>query len=85
MNIHIELVKKWMADKDSVTKQELDDNAKAAYCATGVASAADAACDAASAAAYAAYNAADADDDADACANAGVATYWVKCYEELTR
>ena len=26
MNKHIELVKKWLADNDSVTQQELDDN-----------------------------------------------------------
>ena len=30
MNKHIELVKKWLADPDSVSQQELEDNAKAA-------------------------------------------------------
>ena len=30
MNIHIELVKKWLADKDSVSQQELRDNRAAA-------------------------------------------------------
>jgi len=30
MNKHIELVKKWLADNDSVTQQELDDNRDAA-------------------------------------------------------
>ena len=30
MNIHIELVKKWLADNDSVTQQELEDNCAAA-------------------------------------------------------
>ena len=37
MNIHIELVKKWLADPDSVTQEELDDNrdaANSAYAAT---------------------------------------------------
>ena len=30
MNKHIELVKKWLADKDSVSQQELNDNRAAA-------------------------------------------------------
>ena len=30
MNIHIKLVKKWLADPESVTKQELKDNRVAA-------------------------------------------------------
>jgi len=46
MNIHIELVKKWLADPTSVTQQELYDNRDAAYAyaydATYVAAAADA-------------------------------------------
>ena len=44
MNIHIELVKKWLADNDSVTQQELDDNyaaTKVAYYAADFAAAAD--------------------------------------------
>jgi hypothetical protein len=44
MNEHIELVKKWLADPESVTKQDMEANADAAY--------------AAYAAAYAAYAAA---------------------------
>ena len=31
MNKHIELVKKWLADKDSVSQEELEDNSAAAY------------------------------------------------------
>ena len=30
MNKHIELVKKWLADKDSVSQEELEANSKAA-------------------------------------------------------
>ena len=40
MNIHIELVKKWLADNDSVTQQELEDNrvaSNAAYAAADTA------------------------------------------------
>jgi len=33
MNIHIELVKKWLADNDSVSQEELKDNRAAAYAA----------------------------------------------------
>jgi hypothetical protein len=40
MNKHIELVKKWLADKDSVSLEELEANKKAADAAYG-------ACDAA--------------------------------------
>ena len=49
MNIHIKLVKKWLADPESVTKQELKDNRAAANAAAYAAAAADAAD------AYAAY------------------------------
>jgi len=81
MNKHIELVKKWLADPDSVTQEELDDNrdaANSAYAAT----------------AYSAYaadfagaaNAAYAADAANAAADArsADAEYWVERYEELT-
>ena len=40
MNKHIELVKKWLADNDSVTQQELEDNrvaSNAAYAAAATA------------------------------------------------
>lgn len=50
MNKHIKLVKKWLADPDSVTQQELDDNRDAA-----------AAADVAAETAYTAYAAAAAD------------------------
>ena len=84
MNKHIELVKKWMADKDSVTQQELSDNRASAYAAyvAYAADAANAANDVAAAnAAYAAY----AYADADAAYWADKAAYWVKRYEELTK
>jgi|TARA_B110000908_G_scaffold146290_1_gene177180 hypothetical protein len=42
MNIHIKLVKKWLADPESVTKQELKDNRTAANAAAYAAAAADA-------------------------------------------
>ena len=50
MNIHIKLVKKWLADPTSVTQQELEDNRDAADAATDAAYA-----DAAHAATDAAY------------------------------
>ena len=37
MNKHIELVKKWLADKDSVSQQELSDNRAAAAAVTDAA------------------------------------------------
>jgi len=57
MNIHIELVKKWLADPESVSQQELENNADAgAAYAAAYADAAYAANAAANAnAAYAAY------------------------------
>ena len=68
MNEHIELVKKWLADPESVTKQDMEANA-AAYAALA---------DAALAAAYA-----DAAYAAYAAAAANTADYWVKRYNEL--
>jgi hypothetical protein len=81
MNKHIELVKKWLADKDSVSQEELEVNVDAACDAYT-----DDAYDAESAyyAAYADYysyyaaNAAYAGDDSSA-------AYWVKRYEELSK
>ena len=73
-NKHIELVKKWLADSDSVSQQELAGNRAAAAAARAAADAAYAADAAAYAAAYAAYAAAYAAD----------AACWVKRYEELT-
>lgn len=84
-NKHIELVKKWLADKDSVSQEELKANAMAADVA---AKAADVAADAyvnaaaASAAASDAYGAADLPETADAAAES--ATHWIKTYEEMT-
>ena len=69
MNIHIELVKKWLADPTSVTQQELEDNRDAAYAtaeayyATAFKAAAD----------YAVYGA----DDA--------AKHWVKRYDKIMK
>ena len=77
-NKHIELVKKWLADNDSVSHVELVANADAAYAV----SAADAY---AAAAAADAYAAAAADAAADACSDDTKASYWVKRYEELTK
>jgi hypothetical protein len=79
MNTHIELVKKWLADPESVTQQELKDNrdaAKAAYYADY---------DYDTAAAMAAADAAAYADAAAAAADfAAKAEHWVKRYEELT-
>ena len=86
MNKHIELVKKWLGDPNSVTQKELIENLDAADAAADAAAvaadaaalaAADAAADAAVAAAYAAYVGA-------AYYAADAAAYWVKKYEELT-
>ena len=52
MNKHIELVKKWLADKDSVSQEELQSNSDAAYAAAYVADAAAYAADTAKAAYY---------------------------------
>jgi hypothetical protein len=72
MNKHIELVKKWLDNPDSVTQQELKDNRAAAYAAAYAASAA---VDARSA-----YTTSVAVD-----ARSADAEYWVKLYEELTK
>ena len=73
MNIHIELVKKWLADPTSVTQQELEDNRAVADVAANAAYYADYAANAAYAADYAATDAADAAE----------VKHWVKRYEEL--
>ena len=73
MNKHIELVKKWLANKDSVSLEQL---------AASKVAAAQAADDASYAAAYSAYCAIKAAAQADAAADD--AAYWVKRYEELT-
>ena len=77
MNKHIELVKKWLKDNDSVSLEELEANKKSAtaYDAQAAYNAAyDAEAGYAAEAAYAAYY----DDAVDA-------EYWVKQYEELTK
>jgi creatinine amidohydrolase/Fe(II)-dependent formamide hydrolase-like protein len=77
MNTHIELVKKWLADPESVTQQELEDNRDAANSAYAAAD-------------YAVYGAdfagaANAANAAKAAVYAAKAVdYWVKRYEELT-
>lgn len=68
-NEQIELVKKWLADNDRVSPEELKANSRAAYAAAYGADAA---------------AAADGDDYAAAAAYAA-AKYWVKRYEELTK
>ena len=87
MNKHIELVKKWLADPDSVTKKELRANdADAAAYANDAAAAANAAY-----AAYAAYTADAAAYTAAAAASAAAsglplnADNWVKEYEKLSK
>ena len=68
-NKHIELVKKWLADNDSVSHAELEKNADDADDASDTAAASAASARAAS---YAAAVGSDA-------------SYWVKKYEELTK
>ena len=92
MNKHIELVKKWLANPESVTRQELKDN-RTAYAAYAAKEASDVAkayaddadevayavhADYAAAVVYAAYAA-----DAAYAYDAADAAYWVKRYEEL--
>ena len=76
MNEHIALVKKWLADNDSVSSEALRANAEAAEAAGSAAEAAEAA-------AYAA-RAADRAADAAAHGDARAVEHWVKRYEELT-
>ncbi len=92
MNKHIELVKKWLDDPDSVTEAELRKNVPAALTAAEEAS------DATDAAARAARAVFDMADDASSAANkaayfaahgysasVGIAKYYVDRYEELTK
>jgi len=78
MNEHIEVVKKWLADNDSVSKKELRANFSAASDAVHAAEAAQAAAKAVVEGADAAFLA------ADAAARGASADYWVKRYEELS-
>ncbi len=77
-NEYIEVVKRWLEDRSSVSSEELRANASAAFgdASSDYASRADA-----YAAAYSAYSA----DAADAAAYAAESDYWVKRYEELTK
>ena len=91
MNKHIELVKKWLDNPESVTQEELEDNRAAAYVDAVAAAYVDAVAAAnAYAAAYAAadvaaYTAADAAADVAyyAAAYTAAVKHWVKRYEEL--
>ena len=96
MNKHIELVKRWLADNDSVSNEELTKNSVDAMDAWAYAEgyadaggsarvAADAA-DLASLASFAALPAeAAADAEAEVAEAAEAAAYWVKQYEEVTK
>ena len=96
MNKHIELVKKWLADNDSVSNEELTKNsvdamdawvyAEGYADAGGSARVAADAADLASLASFAALPAeAAADAEAEVAEAAEAAAYWVKQYEELTK
>jgi len=69
MNIHIELVKKWLADPESVSAEELEENYAKVHAAASAAHAAHAA----------AYAAANYDH------RYSNARKWVKRYEDLTK
>ena len=73
----IELVKKWLADPESVSQEELEANYRTAWAAWVADARVD---DAASAAVRAAASAA-----ADWADGAAWAEYWVELYEELTK
>ena len=81
MNKHVELVKKWLADKDSVSKEELKANAYDANAAANASYYAYA--HAAKYATDATYYPAIAVYAADAAANAAAAEYWVSHCEDL--
>jgi hypothetical protein len=88
MNKHIELVKKWLADKESVSREELEDNAEAAYAAANAyrpSAANDAYYRAYRAACCAAYAACRAAGDYAAYTDATAAAHWVRRYEESTK
>ena len=70
MNEHIELVKKWLENKDSVSLEELEANMEAVYYT-------------ANAACVAVYYA--ANKAANNAAYAANTAYWVNKYEELTK
>ena len=76
MNKHIELVEKWLKDKNSVSLEELKAHKDAAYAAYDAAYAA-------YAAAYAVYDAADA--AYYAASYAADAAHYVERYKELTK
>tara|TARA_R110002167_G_scaffold184597_1_gene385024 strand:+ start:198 stop:488 length:291 start_codon:yes stop_codon:yes gene_type:complete len=91
-NEYIEVVKRWLADNDSVSSEELRANVDAArddayayaYAAVAFADhASRAAVRAAATAAHYAYQAANA-AAANGAANDASADHWVKRYEELT-
>ncbi|MFZ9079253.1 MAG: hypothetical protein ACO23H_12025 [Alphaproteobacteria bacterium] len=78
MNKHIEVVKKWLNDPDSLTQEELADNVESARAASDAA-------DYATRAAHAARNAARvAAWDGEDAERAAWTAYWVNEYEELT-
>ena len=82
MSIYIELVKKWLADNDSVSQEELKDNRVAAYaCAAADACACADAYACAAADAYAVEAACAAADADVTVTSADSAAYWVKRYE----
>ena len=82
MNKHISLVKRWLADNDSVTLQELKDNRDSAYADGNVAAETLYAADVAYAASSDAAAAAEA--AARAARAAATTAYWFRRYEELT-
>ena len=88
MNKHIELVKKWLADKDSVSLEELEANKKSAEAEANDAYASgDAAYTEYYTAYYTAYYTyvayAANDAAAEAAEAAAHAAYWIERYEEL--
>jgi len=78
MNKYIELIEKWLSDRDSVSSEELKANDAAAYVAYAASVAAEADADAAYAHTNVAANAAHA-------VYADDAAYYVTKYKELTK
>ena len=86
MNKHIELVKKWLVDNDSVRKEELEANRNAAYTTNAYTTDAYTTAATAAAKAFAAAHAFAADNAfAQANADAADAAYWVAEYYKLVK
>ena len=84
MNKHIEVVKRWLADADSVTLQELRENRLAASAVADAAADAASAANAAKAAAEVCASAAASQAEGSA-KHKGRVDYWIRQYEKFNK